>query len=49
MREYHEEMSENAYEVNEQVQGVHDKVPAANMVFLDNQLRVINNEAADHE
>jgi hypothetical protein len=42
-------VSKNAYEINEQVQGVHDEVPAAHVMFLNNQLRVINDEAADNE
>lgn len=46
---YHKEVSENAYKIDEQIQGMHDKVPAAKVEFLDDQLRVINNEAAHYE
>lgn len=49
MCKYHKEVSENAYEVDEQIQGMHDEVPAANVEFLDNQLRVVNNKAANYE
>ena len=49
MRKYHKEVSENAYKVDEQIQGVHDEVPATNVILLDDQLRVVNNEAANNE
>ena len=49
LRKYNKEVSENAYKIDEQVQGMHDKVSAAHMMFLDYQLRVVDDETADHE
>lgn len=49
MRKYHKEVSENTYKVDEQIQGMHDEVPATNVILLDDQLRIVNNEAANNE
>jgi len=49
LREYNHEMSENSHKVDEQIQRVHDKVPAAHVVLLDDQLGVVNDEAANSE
>lgn len=46
---YYKEMSENAHKVDEQIQGVHDKVPTAHVILFDDQLRVVNNEAAHYQ
>lgn len=49
MRKYHEKMSENAYKIHEQIQRVHDEVFAAHVMFLDDQLRVVNDKTAHQE
>lgn len=49
MRKYHKKMSENANEINKQIQGMHDEISAAHMMFLDDQLCVVNNKATNHE
>lgn len=49
MRKYHQKMSENSYKVDKQIQRVHDEVPTAQVMLLDNQLSVVNNKAANHE
>jgi len=42
-------MSENSHKVDKEIQRVHDKVPAAHVILLDDQLGIVNDEAANSE
>jgi len=49
LREYDHEMSENSHKIDKEIQRVHDKVPAAHIILLDDQLGIVNDEAANGE